>query len=163
MALHAQTDELIQQMMGIVKHFHSKEMLSPHAGTINAQGVFSGTALTSDGSTQLTVAQSLAHFETSFKNLALDAKIVASGIFYHGVGVQVEDNRVTLPPANALDECRAVVGLLEHNSGDSFYLVVSYEGTGNNIQYASGKLIEKQPFVFVSNSTTPVKPWWKIW
>ena len=73
------------------------------------------------------------------------------------------DNRVVLSPAAAADECRAVVALLEHSSGDSVYLILPCSGEDKAIEYALGKRIEKPAKIFLSEPSTEKSPWWKLW
>lgn len=149
MALHQQLDELIDRMLPIVQHFHEKSMYAPHAATIDKSGELTGHALTSDGTNQLSVAQSIEHFESNFAQLATTGEIQAAGIFYHSSGIEISAGTVSLPPATDIDECRALVALLEHASGDSVYLVVPYIDHSSSIEYRQGKLIEKPSKVFV--------------
>jgi hypothetical protein len=64
-------------------------MFAPHAATIDRAGKLAGRALTTDDSNQLTVSQAIAHFESSFGELAKAGEIHASGIFYHSIGLDV--------------------------------------------------------------------------
>src|SRR5262249_30345390 len=108
-----------------------------------------GRALTSDGSNQLSVGQALAHFENSFRQLAQAGQICASAVFYHSAGIDPSSGKVELPPASTIDECRTLVGLLEHVSGQSVYIVIPYTGEAESIVYVTGTLIEKPPAVFI--------------
>jgi len=150
MALHAQLGELINRVLPVVQHFHDKGMLAPHAATIDKTGELSGRALTTDGTEELSVSQAIEHFESTFAQLAAVGSIQASGIFYHSSGVDLSSGTVALPPANNTDECRALVALLEHTSGESVYLLVPYTGQAPSIEYAMGKLIEKPSKAFAT-------------
>jgi hypothetical protein len=170
MALHPELDELIHRVLPVVQGFHSKGMFSPHAATINNAGELSGHALTTDGTAQLSVLQTIEHFEDRFAGQAKTGEIRATGIFYHSPGIDVSGNRVStpgykvsLPPADTTDECRTVVALLEHSSGDSVYLLVPYSGEAPTIEYAVGKLIEKPVKIFRPEPSRAKKPWWKLW
>jgi hypothetical protein len=163
MSLHPQLDELIHRVLPVVQDFHSKGMFSPHAATINNAGELSGHALTTDGKTQLSVAQTIEHFENKFSGQANSGEIRATGIFYHSPGLDASGNRVSLPPAGNTDECRAIVALLEHSSGESVYLLVPYSGEAEAIEYAVGKLIEKPAKIFRSKPSAAKNPWWKLW
>ncbi|MFH1814229.1 MAG: hypothetical protein ABIF28_08695 [Pseudomonadota bacterium] len=164
MALHPQLDELLDRVLPTVKHFHSKSMLAPHAATIDHVGALTGRALTTDGSNQLTVSQAISHFESSFSELAKAGEIHASGIFYHGAGVDTSSGTVELPPASTVEECVALVGLLEHVSGESIYILIPYQSGPSSIEYSVGKLIEKPPRVFLQKATQrTAKPWWRFW
>jgi hypothetical protein len=68
-----------------------------------------------------------------------------------------------LPPASNTDECRTLVALLEHASGDSVYLLIPYSGEPPVVEYAVGKLIEKPAKVFAPKQNQEGKPWWKLW
>ncbi|WP_141758594.1 hypothetical protein [Duganella sp. HH105] len=163
MALHAQLDELIHRVLPVVQHFHSTGMFAPHAATINAAGELAGHALTTDGSTQLSVQQTIEHFETKFAEQAESREIEATGIFYHSSGIDTSATRVSLPPAGTTDECKTIVALLEHSSGDSVYLLVPYNGEGQAIEYSVGKLVAKPVKIFLSKQPSANKPWWKLW
>ncbi len=163
MSLHPQTEELLDQLMSVVRHFHGLGMYAPHAGTIDAQGQFTGTALTNSDGKQISVLQSIAHFESTFKQQAHEGRIVASGIFYHSPGMPFGASAFSLPPANTTDECHVIVGLLEHARGDSFYIMIPHETTGDGIVYASGTLVVKPATVFIRPAATPEQPWWKLW
>jgi hypothetical protein len=163
MALHPELDELIHRVLPVVQEFHRKGMFSPHAATVNMAGELAGYALTTDGTTQLSVAQTIEHFESKFAGQAKLSEIRGSGIFYHSPGVSAVENRVILPPANTTDECRAVVALLEHSSGDSVYLLLPYSGKSPAIEYAVGKLIEKPARILWPEPNGANKPWWKLW
>jgi hypothetical protein len=138
-------------------------MFSPHAATISNAGELSGHALTTDGTTQLSVVQTIEHFENRFSGQAKSGEIRATGIFYHSPGIDASGNSVSLPPADTTEECRAVVALLEHSLGDSVYLLVPYTGEAKAIEYAVGKLIEKPAKIFRSEPSTAKNPWWKLW
>lgn len=163
MALDPQLDELIHRMLPVVQDFHSKGMFAPHAASVNSGGELTGQALTTDGSTQLSVSQAIEHFETTFAAKATAGQIRATGIFYHSPGLVTDADGLSAPPANTTDECRTIVGLLEHASGDSVYLLIPYSGEAQVIEYAVGKLIDKPARIFVPGTYTPKKPWWKLW
>lgn len=163
MALHPELDKLIHRVLPVVQDFHRKAMFSPHAATINMAGELAGHALTTEGTTQLSVAQTIEHFERKFAGQAKLGEIRGSAIFYHSPGVGAVENRVSLPPANTTEQCRAVVALLEHSSGDSVYLLLPYSGEPPAIEYGVGKLIEKPAGIFRSDPNNAKKPWWKIW
>lgn len=138
-------------------------MFAPHAATIDKAGALTGRALTTDGTTQLSVAQAIEHFECTFAPLAVAGEIRASAIFYHSPGVEAAAGTVSLPPATNTDECKTLVALLEHVAGDSVYLVIPYSGQPPSIEYAVGKLIEKPSKVFSRPELPKAKPWWKCW
>lgn len=148
MAIHSQLDELIDRVLPIVQNFHCKGMFAPNAATIDANGELSGHALTTDGSAQISVSQAIEHFENKFALQAKSKEIQASGIFYHSLGIDTTGDKVQLPPANTMDECKTIVALLEHAGGDSVYLVIPYSGQPPQINYGVGKLIEKPANVF---------------
>lgn len=125
MALHHQLDELVNRALPVVQDFHRRGMFSPHAATIDASGSVAGHALTTDGSTQLSVAQAIEHFEQKFSGPAGLNEIQGAGIFYHSPGIATSEGRVSLPPATTTDECRTLVALLEHAAGDSVCLLAS--------------------------------------
>src|SRR5438067_10712223 len=116
MGLHAQLDDLIHRVLPVVQDFHSKGMLAPHAATIDHAGNLTGHALTTDGATQLSVSQTIAHFENRFATKAKSAQILATGIFYHASGIRSSADGVSLPPADTVDQCNMIVALLEHAS-----------------------------------------------
>lgn len=163
MALHAQLDELIHSVLPVVQHFHSKGMFAPHAATMNVAGELSGHALTTDGTAQLSVMQTIEHFESKFAEQARAGEIRATGVFYHSPGVDVSSGSVSLPPADTSDECRTIVALLEHASGDSVYLLVSYNGEAQTIEYSVGKLVQKPAKIFRSELHFKKRPWWRLW
>ncbi len=163
MALHHQLDELINRVLPVVQDFHQKGMFSPHAATIDAAGKVAGHALTTDGSTQLSVAQAISHFEQKFSTHASHSEIQAAGIFYHSPGIDTSGATVSLPPASTTDECQTLVALLEHASGDSVYLLIPYTGQPPAIAYAVGKLIAKPAKIFAREPSTYRTPWWKFW
>ena len=149
MALHPQLDELIHRVLPVVQDFHRKGMLAPHAATIDSKGELSGHALTTDGTTQLSVSQAIEHFESKFALQARSGEIQAASVFYHSPGIDASADGVLLPPASTTDECRTVVALLEHSSGDSVYLLIPYSGQPPEVEYGVGKLIEKPAKVFL--------------
>lgn len=138
-------------------------MFAPHAASIDSTGELSGHALTTDGTNQLSVSQAIEHFESKFSLQAKSHEIQATGIFYHSPGIDASAKIVSLPPANTTDECRAIVALLEHSLGDSVYLIIPYSGQLPEIEYSSGKLVEKPTRVFPHKSNSTNKPWWKLW
>ena len=163
MALHPQLDDLIQRVLPVVQDFHRKGMFAPHAATIDATGALTGRALTSDGTTQLSVSQSLEHFEDTFTKLARSGEIQGAGIFYHSPGIDARAEGLSLPPASTTDECHTLVALLEHASGDSVYLLIPYTGQPPSVEYGIGKLIEKPSKLFVRSERQDRRPWWKLW
>ncbi|KAF0812413.1 hypothetical protein IGB42_03081 [Andreprevotia sp. IGB-42] len=163
MALHPQLDELIHGVLPMVQDFHRKGMFAPHAATIDDKGKLSGHALTTDGTTQFSVAQALEHFENTFALQAKSGEIQAASIFYHSPGIGGSTGKVQLPPAITTDECRTIVALLEHSSGDSVYLLIPYNGQPPQIEYGIGKLIEKPAKMFLCKPGSGSKPWWKLW
>lgn len=163
MALHHQLDELVNRALPVVQDFHRRGMFSPHAATIDASGSVAGHALTTDGSTQLSVAQAIEHFEQKFSGPAGLNEIQGAGIFYHSPGIATSEGRVSLPPATTTDECRTLVALLEHAAGDSVYLLVPYSGEPPEVEYAVGKLIEKPAKIFIRKQPPESKPWWRLW
>jgi hypothetical protein len=150
MALHIQLEEILDTVLPVVQQFHGRSMYAPHAATMEPDGSLTGHALTTDGTTHVSAVQALTHFEDSFHKEALAGSIRASAIFYHSVGVVASSGKVTLPPANTIDECRCIVGLLEHESGESVYIVIPYKGEPGSITYETGKLIAKPQRVFAS-------------
>lgn len=163
MALHPQLDELINRVLPVVQDFHQRDMFAPHAATIDGAGSVVGHALTTDGSTQLSVEQAIKHFEQQFSRNADLNEIQGAGIFYHSPGILTSEGKVSLPPATTTDECRTLVALLEHASGESVYLLVPYAGTPPNVEYAVGKLIERPASIFSGKRRPERKPWWKLW
>jgi len=163
MALHPRLDELIQRVLPVVQDFHRKGMFAPHAATIDKAGALAGRALTTDGTAQLSVAQAIEHFESSFAKQATLREIQATGIFYHSPGIDTSAGRVSLPPANNTDECKTLVALLEHAAGDSVYLLIPYSGELPSVEYEVGKLVEKPSKVFASQPSEGKKPWWRLW
>lgn len=160
MALNQQLDELLEGMMPIVHSFHCKGMYAPHAATIDYNGEVKGKALTMDGSSSISVDETITYFEDTFSELAHSKEITASGIFYHSIGMTQENGVFKLPPAEYEDECNVLVGLLEHFCGDSVYLIIPHDRNVPDVEYGSGKLVTKPPKVFVSSAK---KPWWKFW
>lgn len=163
MALHPQLEELIDRLLPVVQDFHRKRMFSPHAATVDAAGSVSGHALTNDGSTHVSVLQAIEHFERKFSRQADLNEIHGTGIFYHSPGIDTSTGVVIVPPAATTDECRTLVALLEHASGDSFYLLLPYSGEPPAVEYAMGKLVKKPSRVFAARPAPKSKPWWKLW
>jgi hypothetical protein len=163
MALHQQLDELIHRLLPVVQDFHRKGMFAPHAASIDNAGALAGNALTTDDTKQLSVSQAIEHFESRFSQQAKSGKIQATGIFYHSPGIDASSGAVSLPPASNTDECRTLVALLEHASGDSVYLLIPYSGVSSVVEYAIGKLIEKPAKVFTPKQSQGSRPWWKLW
>ena len=117
---------MIHRVLPVVQDFHRKAMFAPHAATIDASGELSGHTLTTDGSTSLSVAQAIEHFESKFSLQAQSREIQAMGIFYHSLGIDGSVERFSLPPANIMDECRTVVALLEHANRKAFQGIYSH-------------------------------------
>ncbi len=163
MALHAQLDDLLERFLPMVQHFHSQGMFSPHAVTLGSDGELTGRAVTTDGTAQVSLEHTIANFESNFREMAAAGTIHASGIFYHSPGIDTSTGTLSLPPAHTVDECRSLVGMIEHICGQSLYIQISYSGEGEAIVYASGKLIEKPAKVFLPQPGPAAKPWWKIW
>ncbi len=162
MAIHSQLDELIGRVLPVVQDFHRKAMFAPQAASIDKEGAVKGHALMNDGTSKLTVAQAIDHFERDFSSKAASDAIVATGIFYHSPGIDTSSGSVVLPPANTVDECRTLVALLEHSAGDSVYLLIPYRGEPPSVEYEVGKLVEKPPKIFIRPEVAQ-KPWWKLW
>lgn len=157
MALHYQLDELINAMLPFVQQFHSKGQLAPHAASMNNKGEIEGSALVTQDDRNLSVPEALSHFESNFRQAAENEEIVASAIFFHGVGLANPSR-----PAETEEEARAIVALLEHKLGESVFLLIPYQATASGIQYEMGKLISKSAVVFNAPTKAP-KPWWRIW
>ena len=81
--------------------------------------------------------------ESKFRDAAEAKEIVASAIFFHGVSI-IDPSK----PAETEEEARAIVAMLEHQAGDSVFLVIPYEVKEDNIEYQEGKLITKPLSVF---------------
>ena len=164
MAIHSQLDELIHAMLPFVQEFHAKNQLAPHAASIDLAGEIHGSALVAEDGRHMAVEAAIAHFETTYGQAARAGTIVASAIFFHGVGLP-EPAR----PAQTLDEARAIVALLEHRAGDSVFLVIPYRMAADGIHYEMGKLIKKPAVVFTAPSSADApgpgaaKPWWRFW
>ena len=161
MALHPQLDELINAMLPFVQEFHAKAQLAPHAASINTTGEIEGSALVTQDNRNVSVHEALAHFESKFLHAAKAGEIVASAVFFHGVGL-AEPGR----PAQTEEEARAIVALLEHKAGESVFLVIPYAVSAGAIHYEMGKLIAKPAAVFLVSPSSPkkeIKPWWRIW
>jgi hypothetical protein len=163
MTVHHQLNDLIARMLPVVQDFHRRGMFSPHAATIDAAGAVAGHALTTDGTTQLSVSQAIEHFERKFAAQGRLGEVCGTGIFYHSGGIDASRGQMSLPPATTTDECRNVVALLEHVSGDSVYLLIPYSGEPPKIQYEVGKLIDKPAAVFIHKPLREKKTWWKFW
>lgn len=157
MALHSQLEELINAMLPFVQEFHSKGQLAPHAASMSNAGEIKGSALVTPDDRGLSVPEALSHFQAKFHQAARDKEIIASAVFFHGVGL-VEPSR----PAETESEARAIVALLEHEVGESVFLVIPYQSTPSGIAYSIGKLVSKPAVVFTNPKRFP-KPWWRIW
>src|SRR5688500_6353463 len=101
-------------MLPFVQKFHANNQLAPHAASIDLAGEIHGAALVAEDGRHMSVEAAIAHFETTYRQAASAGTIVASAIFFHGVGL-MDPAR----PAQTLDEARAIVALLEHRAGDS--------------------------------------------
>jgi hypothetical protein len=143
MALNSQLDQIIHAMLPVLKQFHSKGQLAPHAASLNLAGDLKGASLVVTGNQSVSVSEALVHFESQFREAATAGQIVASAIFFHGVGL----TRIGTP-ASTIGEASALVGMLEHKAGDSVYLIIPYHFTDSGIEYALGKLIAKPASVF---------------
>lgn len=163
MALQTQLDELTHRILPVVQDFHRKGMFAPHAASFDTSGEISGHALTTDGTAQHSVSKAIEYFEATFKEKGASGEITATGIFYHSPGVDTSAGIVSLPPANNTDDCKTLVGLLEHASGQSVYLVIPYSGRPPDIEYAVGKLIGKPPRIFIVRGSQEKRSWWKVW
>ena len=144
-------------MLPLVQQFHAKGQLAPHAASMDNAGEIKGSALVVQDSRTLSVPEALSHFESTFRQAAQASEIVASAVFFHGVGLAEPARH-----AKTEEEARAIVALLEHKSGDSVFLVVPYESTPGGITYEVGKLIGKPAAVF-SSPVKESKPWWRVW
>ena len=161
MALHSQLDELLNAMLPFVQQFHSKYQLAPHAASMNNAGEIKGSALVTKDNQSLSVAEAISHFELKFRKAAEARAIVASAVFFHGVGLAEPAK-----PAQTEEEACALVALMEHRSGQSVFLVIPYSATDSGIQYEMGKLIAKPAAVFLAPEAAPnaeSKPWWRFW
>jgi hypothetical protein len=143
MALHPQLDELIHAMLPVVQQFHSKGQLAPHAASMRQDGDIHGAALVTGDDRNLSVAEAVAYFESTFGEAAKAGEIVASAIWYHGVALFQP-----IRPADTVEEACTLTALLEHKSGDSVYLVIPYRATDAGIEYELGRLIAKPASVF---------------
>ncbi len=162
MVLHPQLDELLATLLPFVKQFHARRQFGAHAASINNAGEVIGSALMVERDRHLSASEALNYFESTFRESAQAREIVASGIFYHGVGLS--------DPARAAqteDEAGALVALLEHQSGQSLIYVVPYlmgdgsdagdgdDGSGDDADYGSditylqGQLIPKPAAIFL--------------
>jgi hypothetical protein len=147
MVLHAQLDELISTLLPFVKEFHARGQLGAHAASINSDGEVIGSALIVEKDRHLSASEALNYFESTFRQAAQAREIVASGIFYHGVGLA--------DPARAAqteDEACTLVALLEHQSGQSVIYVVPYrlgEPNGSDIVYLEAESIPKPAAIFL--------------
>jgi hypothetical protein len=157
MTLHSQLGELIDAMLPFVQQFHAKGQLAPHAASMNATGQITGSALVTEDHRTFCVPEALAHFESTFRRAAEAGNIVASAVFFHGVGLGDPAR-----PAQTSEEAQAIVALLEHRAGESVFLVTPYHMAQNGIQYQSGKVVPKPASVFLG-AQAPAKPWWRIW
>lgn len=163
MPLNPQIDVLIQAMLPVVKQFHEKMQLAPHAATMSNVGEISGRAIVNkDNNIQMSVSEAISHFETEFRKLSETGEITASAIFYHGAGVWPP------VPAQTAEEANKIVAILEHKDGDSVYLIIPYVVSNNACEYSLGSLVEKPRVVFSEkavsiNMNLTSRPWWKIW
>jgi hypothetical protein len=108
MALHSQLDELINTMLPFVQQFHAKNQLAPHAAFINTDGELLGVAITDkdvSSDVEFSVLDAITHFELQFQKAAKANEIIASAIFFHGIGIiepqkpaQTEEEAHTIEP-----------------------------------------------------------------
>jgi hypothetical protein len=143
MALHSQLDDLINTMLPVVQQFHAKSQLAPHAACMRTDGTITGSALITNDDRNLSVSEAITHFEAAFREDAQHGRIVASAIFFHGVGLHQP-----IRPAQTLEEARTLVALLEHAAGESVHLVIPYRVTDKGIEYEMRRLIAKVSAVF---------------
>lgn len=166
MALHPQLDEMIQSMVPFVQQFHAKGQLAPHAASMDLDGNIIGAALTSSNdSQQISVDGAIRHFEEKFRQEAGQKKILASAIFYHGIGMPAGSPTV---PATSSDDAFNLVARLEHCAGDAVHLVIPYMKAADGISYERGYLLQKELAVFpamevVPEVVNPEKAWWRFW
>jgi hypothetical protein len=149
MALHSQLDELINTMLPFVQQFHAKNQLAPHAAFINTDGELLGVAITDkdvSSDVEFSVLDAITHFELQFQKAAKANEIIASAIFFHGIGI-IEPQK----PAQTEEEAHTIVVLLEHQIGESVSLIIPYEVVDGTIQYHTGRLISKPISVFSSS------------
>lgn len=144
MALHSQLDQIINAMLPFVQKFHSQGQLAPHAASLSRSGELIGATLATNDNRRVSVPDTLAHFENQFRQAANADQIIASAVFYHGVGLTTLGT-----PAQTVEEAGAIVGMLEHKAGDSVYLVIPYHDTDAGIEYELGRLITKPASVFL--------------
>ncbi|WP_163997444.1 hypothetical protein [Pyxidicoccus caerfyrddinensis] len=155
MTIHHQLSEMIDVVLPNVQNFHSRGQMAPHAASMNGAGQIKGSLLATDNGCHLTVPEALAHFESELRRAAEEGSIVASAIIFHGVGLADPAQ-----PAQTKGEASAIVALLEHEAGDSVFLVIPYQVTRRGIQYEMGKLVRKPAAVFLG-AHSQARPWWR--
>jgi hypothetical protein len=159
MSLHPQLEQLIDTMLPFVKEFHGNLQLAPHAASMTVSGEVLGSALVIDeGRENISVEYAIEHFEKEYRESATQGKIIASAIFFHGIEAQKG-----IFPATSISEAANLIVALEHHSGQSIYLAIPYHASSNGFTYEMGKLIEKQPAVFLRKSKRVNKSWWRFW
>lgn len=164
MALHQDLNGMINAMLPIVKQFHGKSQLAPHAASITNDGQVRGSALVKTRKQNIGVSEAVNYFEEEFRKAAEAGTIIASAIFFHGL-LMIQPGAhpaVAAHPAETNKDARSVIALLEHNTGESLYLVIPYKSTPNGIEYELGRLIAKPPRVFKSVAAAR-KSWWRFW
>jgi len=148
MALHPETDELIQRVLPMFQDMHGKGMLAPLGAFMDQAGSIKLHALANEGGAEISVAEAISKIEAKFTELALSAEIQASAIFYHTPGIDPQSEEFQLLPGENESNCHCIAVLLEHRSGDSVYLLVPHSLTAERIEYQTGKLISKPSKVF---------------
>ena len=115
--------DLLESQMPLVRALHQRGSLAPLAASMNASGEIAGTALSSEGRTDVSVESTLHQFARTFGRVfAAGQSLKAAGIFFHG---HAEDRIVRA--AHTVREANALVAWLQHDSGQSVQAVMLYE------------------------------------
>ena len=149
-ALHPQPDELIDTLLPLLKQFHAAGQMGAHAGAIINAGEVIGSALTVCSDQFVSAEHALGSLESMFRQDAQAGKIVATGVFYHGIGLSNPGLAARFDSA-----AKALVALLEHRLGDLFVLVIPYSRSELGIESNNARLFAKPATLFADPSSTP--------
>jgi len=130
---------LIERQMPALQALHRLGNLAPFAATMDETGDVSGEPFTTDVAANVPVENTLDRFARQFARAFADGEpMKAAAIFFHG---RAEDGLVRA--AHTADEANALVGWLQHQTGQSVQAVMAYEvKTGVNGEAAAWEYSE---------------------
>lgn len=113
---------LIEREMPTLQELHRIGNLTPVAATMDGTGEVSGEAFTTDVAANVPVENTLDRFARQFARAFAEGEpMKAAAIFFHG---RAEDGMVRA--AHTPDEANAIVGWLQHETGQSVQAVLPY-------------------------------------